>query len=421
MATLMLLGTFVGCTKPDNQNDKKDDDTAVVINNDYTVIRGDNSDELTTDAAIAVRNRINDEFGLNIALKTDFLMKDEKISEKEIIVGKTARDTEFDRTTLKENEYKVIVEGERIIIDAYDSMTLYYAIDEIMDAWFAAESCRNSNGELLAKADELAAISSTVDLGKRAIRFMSQNLRYTDDPDGNSISERSSRFQKLVADYSPDIIGTQETTAKWNTLLGKMFKEEYGIYEGFSRDGKGQTTGEYGTILYKKDRFEFIKGGTFWLSDTPNQKSKYEESSHFRICNYVILKDKNTDTEILFTNVHLNGGAVAEKQLKVMGEVLKDELAKYPAFLTGDFNARPDSTTYAYASKIMKDAYVTALDNKATIDYTAHDYGALTNAHRIDWCFYSGKMQCTSYNTLTDSYNGYVSDHYAVLAECILG
>ena len=198
-----------------------------------------------------------------------------------------------------------------------------------------------------------------------------------------------------------------------------MFKNEYGIFKGYSRDGANADTGEYGTILYRKDRFEFISGDTFWLSDTPNVKSKYEESSHYRICTYVILKDKKSGVELLFTNVHLNGGATSEKQIKVMTSYLKDEMAKYPTLLTGDFNARPDSATYAHLKALMKDTYVTAIDNKAPIDYTAHDYGALTNAYRIDWCWYKGdNVICREYYTITDSYNGYVSDHYAIMGVC---
>jgi len=423
MATVMLLSAFAGCASKEPPKGGENDpvDEGLAITNEYTVVRADICDDLTKDAAIAVRDRLNRELSLNIALKTDYLTKDQEPSAKEIIVGKTNRETEFDRTVINENEYKVAVEGEKIIIDAYDSLTLYLAIDEIMDKWFGSEDLRGANGSLLVKENELEALSSTPSVEHRCIKYMSQNLRYTDDPNGNSIAARASRFQKLVDDYDPDIIGTQETTDRWNVLLDKMFKDEYVIFKGYSRDGKGQTTGEYGTILYRKDRFEFIKGGTFWLSDTPNQKSKYEESSHYRICTYVILNDKNTDTEILFTNVHLSGGTVAEKQIKVMGEVLKEELAKYPAFLTGDFNAHPDSGTYLYADKIMDDAYTTAFENKAPIKYTAHDYGALTNAYRIDWCFYSGNMVCRMYNTLTDSYGGYVSDHYGIIAECILG
>jgi len=420
LAVVTLISMITGCAKPSNDKDEVVDSKQTVIDNEYTVIRPDTCDDFTKDAAIKIRDRLNSELSLNITLKTDFLGKDEKAADKEIIVGNTSREVGFDRSTLGENEYKVVVEGDKIIIDANDSFTLYYAVDEILDAWFSDDSFKISEGKLLV-SNELEQLSSRMTFDSRSIRYMSQNLRYTDDPGGNTVDERSRRFQKLVADYSPDIIGTQETTAKWNTLLEKLFKDKYAIYTGYSRDGKGKTTGEYGTILYRKDRFELVKGGTFWLSDTPNEKSKYEESSHYRICTYVILKDKNTGIEILFANVHLSGGSVAEKQLKVMGKILEDRLAKYPAFLTGDFNAHPDSATYQYADKIMDDAYTTAAENKATIKYTAHDYGALTNAYRIDWCFYSGNMKCRMYNTLTDMYDGYVSDHYGIIAECILG
>lgn len=421
MAMLMMLSCFAGCKEQSSENaSNTKNDNKLVLSSEYVVIRPDLCDDLTKDSAVKIRDRLNEAFSLDIVLKTDFLMKDEQPSAKEIIIGETSRETSFDRSTLKENEYKVVIEEDKIIIDAFDSLTLYYAVDEIVDGWVAQDGLKNSKGELVISKD-LEQVSSSVSFDSQSIRFMSQNLRYTDDPNGNSIDERSKRFKKLVEDYAPDIIGTQETTAKWNNLLKNMFKDKYSVYTGYSRNGKNETSGEYGTILYRKDRFELVKGGTFWLSDTPNQKSKYEESSHYRICTYVILNDKYTGREILFTNVHLSGGTVAEKQLKVMGEVLEDELKKYPTFLTGDFNAHPDSTTYAYADKILDDAYTTAVENKATINYTAHDYGALTNAYRIDWCFYSDDMKCSMYNTLTDMYNGYVSDHYGIIAECILG
>lgn len=47
-------------------------------------------------------------------------------------------------------------------------------------------------------------------------------------------------------------------------------------------------------ILWKKDKFELIKSGYFWLSDTPEIESKGWDEKYdcFRMCSYVILKDK---------------------------------------------------------------------------------------------------------------------------------
>ena len=255
---------------------------------------------------------------------------------------------------------------------------------------------------------------------EKTIKVMSQNLRCADDPNGNSIAERAPRFLAMVSDFDPDLIGTQETTARWNAIIDNDYSEKYGIFKGYSRNGVNETSGEYGTILYRKDRFEFIKGGTFWLSDTPDEKSKYPESSHLRICTYVILTDKANGKDLMFCNLHLSGGRTAEKQIKVVTKYLADEFEKYPVFLTGDFNAHPDSSTCLYLETVMKDSFVTTEKNLAPIPYTAHDYGALTNAYRIDFCWYKGDLKCQSYNTITDMYDGYVSDHYGVLIKFVL-
>ena len=252
---------------------------------------------------------------------------------------------------------------------------------------------------------------------EKTIKVMSQNLRCADDPNGNSIAERAPRFLSMVTDFDPDLIGTQETTARWNAIIDNDYSEKYGVFKGYSRNGVNETTGEYGTILYRKDRFEFIRGGTFWLSDTPDEKSKYEESSHLRICTYVILTDKSNGKDLMFCNLHLSGGRTAEKQIKVVTKYLADEFEKYPVFLTGDFNAHPDSSTCLYLETVMQDSYVTAEKNLAPIPYTAHDYGALTNAYRIDFCWHKGNFKCLNYNTITDMYDGYVSDHYAIMSE----
>ena len=131
----------------------------------------------------------------------------------------------------------------------------------------------------------------------------------------------------------------------------------------------------------------------------------------------MILKDKLSGKQLMYCNVHLSGGETSKKQIKVMVDYLAGEFEENTVILTGDFNARHNSSCYRYLDSIMYDAYVTAEFNAAPIKYTAHDYGALTNAHRIDWCFAKGDAKCRYDNTVTDDFDGYVSDHYAIIAE----
>ena len=265
LALLMIGGVLVSCKSGDNEDcNKTDPKDAPVLTSEYTVIRGERSDDSAKAAAISIHKKLNEALSLEMKIKTDFVMPGEEVSAKEILVGPTERETQFDRSTLQEGQIYIGVEGERVIIDAYDSFTLMISVEKIIDQWLSIEECRNADGGLIVSAESVAKIDVEATKGTD-IRVMSQNMRYTDDPNGNSIDERYPRFASLVAQYKPDLIGTQETTSKWNFILEKTFSGEFGIFKGYSRDGQNADTGEYGTILYRKDRFEFIKGGTFIL------------------------------------------------------------------------------------------------------------------------------------------------------------
>jgi len=75
---------------------------------------------------------------------------------------------------------------------------------------------------------------------------------------------------------------------------------------GCSRDGEGKESGEWNTILYRKERFDLVSSGTFWLTDTPNTISKLEGITYNRICTWAVLKDKVANIEIMLCNTHLD-------------------------------------------------------------------------------------------------------------------
>jgi hypothetical protein len=51
------------------------------------------------------------------------------------------------------------------------------------------------------------------------IKIIDYNLRCANDPDGNSIKERSVRFREVMKKYTPDICGFQEIVPEWVTYL----------------------------------------------------------------------------------------------------------------------------------------------------------------------------------------------------------
>lgn len=424
LSITMLASLFVACqSKEDEGKDTENEPVeydGLVIDEEYVIVRGDLADKTTVKCASYLRDEINAAGNINIKLTTDFYKKPEDIAEKEILVGDVKRDLEFDRTTLKEGEYYVGVEGSKVIIDAYDEETLHFAIRAFAEKWLTKEMGIHEDGTLVIN-ETMCANTMGLDLAnKDSILILSQNLRSGNDGNGNDIVDRQPRFQQLVMEYDPDIIGTQETTKSWYDYLNSgWFKKEYGII-GCSRNGRTATSGEWNTIHYKLDRFELLASDTFWLSDTPSKASKVESSSLNRICTWARLKDKQTGQIILMANTHLDhvSSEAREDQSVILLAQLKSIAGNAPLYITGDYNFEPNSEPYKIINKQLLDAHDEAIVDKSTTQYTFHSYG--NPSKEIDFCFYNDKSTPVSYYIVNDDYNGYVSDHYGVLIKFIV-
>lgn len=420
LTLLMLLSCFASCA-PSNSNktpdtEKEETAEASKLDSEYAVVRANSADELTIRAAMLLRDLINEKASLSVSIKTDFLKKDEEAPEKEIVFGSTNRETEFDRSTLAKDQYYVGLEGSKVVIDAYDSLTLYLAVSQIVDKWLEL-----GEGKFTLDENVVSSIGSNVDVDSQKLKIMSQNMRYTDDGNGNNISERAPRFKQLVEMYQPDIIGTQETTAKWNSYFVRYFKDTYGMV-GCSREGKNATTGEWGTILYRLDRFELLDSDDFWLSKTPGKVSRVLGAKCNRICTWALLKDKNTGKTFVMANTHLDHSTneVRLEQLGYLFDGLSELMEQYPIYITGDYNATPTSDVYKTAVKTLLDSHVEAMEDKSDISHTFDSYGTSRNGSRIDYCFYNDRSIAIWYKILNEQFGGYVSDHYGIITEFII-
>ena len=156
------------------------------------------------------------------------------------------------------------------------------------------------------------------------IKVISFNIRYRDDMNGHSIAERAPRLYEAVSPYDADVIGLQEFNPKWEEYIKEYFGDKYGIFNKY-RDSQSP---ESPPILWKKEKFDLIDTGFFWLSDTPEEESQgWDERGCKRICTYVILKDKKTNTLFTYMNTHYGFGD--ECQIK-SSLLLSDYVKKYP-------------------------------------------------------------------------------------------
>ena len=281
-----------------------------------------------------------------------------------------------------------------------------------------------SSTDTAVSAEALVALANTDGLDLN-LKILTQNLRFADDPNGNSVKERTTRFGALLDEYSPDLVGTQEVTFEWYQYLRSLKK--YAL-AGSSKSGKEDADGDWNLIMYDVDRFALIKSDTFWLSSTPDEVSKIEGATVARICTWVQLFDRYTGEVLIVANTHIDHRKTDNrvKQLEYLIEHLrhrlKDNYDGCRIYITGDFNCLVDSRPHmTMTDSGFVDSRFVALEDRSTVNASFHGYGA--EEYLFDYCFFKGEDSVLSYEIISKNYAGemdtepgFVSDHYAVMA-----
>lgn len=240
------------------------------------------------------------------------------------------------------------------------------------------------------------------------LKVISFNIRCCDDKDGNAICERAPRLAEITKKYDADVIGFQEYTVPWEKEIGKFYPE-YEIYNKY----RSVHELEGAPILWKKDKFELLDKGHFWLSDTPEVESRGWDALYncYRICEYVILKDKESGKVFTYMNTHYGFGDKGQIDSSNLIYEYSRKISTNPTFVTGDFNMRPDSLGYKEMIKHFTDVNEATINDRRT---TYHGYGAVNDEH-IDYCFIDGKIKPLSLIIIDELVDGkYPTDHYGL-------
>lgn len=248
----------------------------------------------------------------------------------------------------------------------------------------------------------------------------SYNLRYDSKTDsGNMWMQRKIPLIALIRFHDFDIIGTQEALEnQLNDITTAL--PVYTRY-GVGRDD-GKTGGEHSAILYKKDRFDLLNKGDFWLSQTPDQPTLgWDATCCKRLCSWVYLLDKKTKKKFYVFNAHYDhqGKIARVESSKLIIEKIKSIAGKSPVIFTGDLNGGHETECYQIVanSGIVKDTY-TQVEYPYANGGSFNDWGrSLNRTDIIDHIFVTPPFTATKWGILTDSYKGkYPSDHFAVMA-----
>jgi len=258
--------------------------------------------------------------------------------------------------------------------------------------------------------------------GELALRVVTYNIRMDTEFDSlNAWSYRKDNVNALIRHHNFDIVGTQEGFL--HQLQGMCELSEY-AYTGVGRDD-GVTAGEHSAIFYKKNRFEILESGDFWLSETPDIPGKgWDATCCNRICSWAKFKEEKTGKTFYVFSVHFDHqGRVARQEsgklmVKKMQEIAKD----MPVICLGDFNSTPETEQIKLLSTHFNDARIVTQSPPYGPEGTFNSRFANPIApRRIDYIFVSKGIEVLTYVCMTDNDGRYYpSDHLPVMADIVL-
>ena len=242
------------------------------------------------------------------------------------------------------------------------------------------------------------------------LKIVTQNVMCW-QTEGGEHPVRRERMKRLFSRLDPDLIGAQEVTDRWRAYL----EEDLTGYGSVFRF-RGEDDHEATPLYYKKDRFEAVDEGVFWLSETPEVESRGPGAACLRTAIWAILREKKSGETILFVNTHLDH---CSNDARVLGaRLLRDLIVSrgdIPAILTGDFNDTSFSDAIETVKEFMNDSRLAA---KETTESNTHSsiYGGVADAS-IDYGFLRG-LTPARYSVEKEC-DGLLaqSDHYAVFVE----
>ncbi len=257
-----------------------------------------------------------------------------------------------------------------------------------------------------------------------SLRVMSFNIRFGTAQDGdNHWDVRHDDVVTTIRDFNPDLLGTQETLQ----FQADTLREQLGAYTYFGRS-RMKTPNEHCGIFYRTERFTWLAGGHFWLSESPDvPESKSWDSSLPRMASWVLLGDNRDEPTppILFVNTHfdhrgtearLQSASTIRNRIEKLRGIAEDPLV----IVTGDFNTGIDSPPYhAFLTDNDRliDTYRSLHQTGESDAGTFNGFQGQRDGARIDWILADPRFKCRSAEIERRQFGSrWPSDHFPVTA-----
>jgi endonuclease/exonuclease/phosphatase family metal-dependent hydrolase len=255
-------------------------------------------------------------------------------------------------------------------------------------------------------------------MAQEPVELITYNIRMNTSGDGeHAWPHRKDNVAALFRFHRADIFCVQEALPEQMDDLDAAFPDF--TYEGIGRDD-GKRLGEFSAVFYNHKRFRKLKGGTFWLSETPGKCSFGWDAACRRVCSWVKLEDSETGEVFHVFNTHFDhkgDEARRESAQLILDKIEEISEGSGAVVLCGDFNLPPSSASISLIQSKLHDAFQVS---------EQPPYGSVATHHgftyddppreRIDYVFVSHDLKVLRYGGLTDSRDrSFFSDHLPVL------
>jgi endonuclease/exonuclease/phosphatase family metal-dependent hydrolase len=271
------------------------------------------------------------------------------------------------------------------------------------------------------------------------LSVMTFNIRYGTAEDGqNAWPTRRELLFEVIRDQAPIILGLQEALRSQLDELASRFDPYGEVGEG--RDD-GKQGGEYAAILYDKRRIDFIEGGSFWLSDTPDVPGSASWGNHVtRIVTWARFRDRADYRTFHVFNTHWDHESqnARERSAALLRQrIIARRPPDDPVLVMGDFNVGEDNPAFlallgngknsgpadsaGQARFVLRDTF-RAIHPEAGDVGTYHAFSGEDGGDKIDAILVTSEWTVRDAAIIHASRDGrYPSDHFPVTAILALG
>lgn len=254
------------------------------------------------------------------------------------------------------------------------------------------------------------------------IKVATYNVRgpsKADDAGGNGWDVRKGPLTELIMNYNFDIVGIQEPHQPQINDLDELLKSYDNVIAPYA-------TRSFLAIYYKKDYFDVLDTGMFWLSETPDVPSEGWDSDEKRICHWAKFKHKESAKEFYYFNTHFYWRLVTARKNSgpLVAQKIKEIAGNFPVVFVGDLNSQPVTSQIESLKVSLNDAFDVTQTPRKGPEKTGFPGGVFQGepSSRIDYIFVSKDIKVLDYTVYSDKHgeNRYPSDHLPISSNIVI-